>query len=140
MICGRGRRWQRRTRDESDLEGQTRALAARDKADELLRAGAMSGGASEMRALAEIEYESGRLGEAIRLYERATVQVPRNVGWRFRLAELLEEASREDEALSQVRLVLQYQPDSVRGKEMRNRLLERLDAQRDEKRLDPQLP
>ncbi|MEM7809025.1 MAG: O-antigen ligase family protein, partial [Planctomycetota bacterium] len=118
--------------DDQELLG--RFVQAQNRYDQLLRQGAIAGRVGDMRALAEAEVESGRTDEAIELYQRVAVAAPRNVGWRLRLAELLEQAERPQEALSQVRLVLEYQPDSPRGKAMRDRLLEQLDARREEAR------
>ncbi|MCA9260171.1 MAG: O-antigen ligase family protein [Planctomycetales bacterium] len=101
-------------RDESLAETAT---ALRERSRELLFARAAAGDATayELAAAANFEIQADRKEEAVALYRRALGLNYGQVAWRIRMAELLVDLGRTDEAVDEARKCLRLKPKMARA-------------------------
>jgi hypothetical protein len=89
-----------------------RVEKVRALAEQTLREAAASDGATagEIAAVAALDAQAGALDEAVHGYRRALGRDYAQIGWRLRLAQLLVELERYDEAVREARICLRLKP------------------------------
>jgi tetratricopeptide (TPR) repeat protein len=89
-----------------------RVEPVRALAEQTLRQAAASDAATagEMAAVAALDAQAGELEESVQGYRRALGLNYSQIGWRLRLAQLLVELERYDEAVREARICLRLKP------------------------------